>query len=608
MGGEALNPSRTPATGARWIALLAALLLGAWFGWRWSDTPVDARSGVAAVTDPDSAWRLRRTALAACTPRLAQVDGFVSFPESIGCVDLPVLDELLALAARLTLGKSLSPSPGLLDEQGLARFAAFLGPTVFGLWLLLLFGALRRGLGNSPLGSLGALLVIACAPLVVEAGRPGSLWTELFVACLLVVQVRVLLAVGRSTQALDRFTWAMVAGGVTGLGLATSPLFYLPLLAAWCAFLYAAAGAQGEERRDLVRAGLLFWLPAVVIGLVPSLGGPWVPAVEGPVSGWTEFLGDVALIGALPLVFMLWTPKGAGGEAWQPRLVFVACLALVLAALPALVFGPGHAKGAALAAALGQDISGPRVAVAFLGGPALIGVALLAATWSRRTRAVSALPWATIPSLALELIGLLALVATLFEPRALLLLALPAGDAIARWIDAGSGRRALALVPAALLWGALDPAGDGRRELQAEALATIEAARWLRENSESPGPWSSVRGGANWGVLCDGRLAPLVAWYGRRPCAAPGSRRNGDPGGLVPWQRTLSAATDEELGQRLGFEGLRYVFFSPAGRVRLRRAGASGEALGVLSSWPAVWSEDPGRPAQGLCVYRVGAD
>jgi hypothetical protein len=618
VGGTALKSAAAQQGIQRTLVLLGALLLAAWFAQRWSDTPTDPETGAAAVVDADSAWRLRRTALALSTSRLAQVDGFASFPDSIACVDLPLFDELLAALARLLAGEGVSPGPGVVDDPRLSAFAARVGPGLMLLTLVALYGLLRRSLGASRLAALGALLVIASAPVVVEAARPGTVRLELFVTLLLVLQLRAVAAVGRAGQDLDRFTWAMVAGGATGIGLASSPLFLLPAVATWSAFLLLAQRSAPELRANVVRAGLLYSLPAVVIGLLPILGGPWVPAQHGPVAAWTDLLCEGALVGAAPLLAMLWRPRWSWHGRPVAGLLWLAGAFVGLALLVLLDLGPEHEKGALLAAALGWDAAGPRFSARLWSGPVLLWSAAFLIASPGRLREVQAATWASIPVLALELGGLLALGAACLRPEAALLLAVPAAAALTRWFDASLRRRyVLALVPVALLWGALDPARRTWEVEREEGLAAISAARWLRKESEAPGPWSSVQAGARWGVLCDERLAPLIAWHARRPCAAPGPRSNGDARARERLRQILAASAEPTVASSWRSAGLRYVLLGPESFPRLIRQGVPVEALRSLAereggTLPAglqrVWSEVPGKPAAGLVLLEIASD
>ena len=68
------------------------LALMAWFVLGWRDSAIDPETGDFAVLDAESAWRLRRIGLAIESNRLAQVDGYGSFPGAAASMDLPLFD------------------------------------------------------------------------------------------------------------------------------------------------------------------------------------------------------------------------------------------------------------------------------------------------------------------------------------------------------------------------------------------------------------------------------------------------------------------------------------------------------------------------------------
>jgi len=568
VGRAALSGARSEGA----LALVLLALLVVWLGLSLGDTPRDPETGTAAVVEADSAWRLRRSALAATTARTAQVDGFLSFPEAIPCVDLPLYDELLAGLARLSVGKELGVAPGRIDGAALQRFGAWVAPVQFALLLALLYGGIRRAGVRTRAAVLGALVVLVAATVVVESGRPGRLQLELFAALLVVMQLRTLEAVGRAGQDLDRFMWSMATGAVTGLGLLTTPAFAIPTLGTWCAFVLTARAASGERRADVVRAALLFWLPAMVLAHVPAIGGPWVPAAEGPVAGWIDLVGDGALLGALPLLLLGWRP-GRGPGSWPTRPEvwgLVTCLLLFLAVLTALL-GPDRARGAAWLAALGQDAGAWRVAATHLLGPGLLALGLFAWEVSPRAEDEGG-PFALLPGLGRGCVGLGCVGASLLEPSLWLFATLPLGLAVARFLERPPAWR-WGLVPLALLGGILEPDRAAAREARGAGLEVLRAARWLRDHDEAPGAWSDQRGRAGRGVLAEAPWAPLVAWHAGWPCATLGPRRNGDRAGRGRLGELLSVEEGRGRVERLWAAGFAYVLVDPGGASHWERFG-----------------------------------
>ncbi|MCB9913762.1 MAG: hypothetical protein H6828_01275 [Planctomycetes bacterium] len=347
--------------------ILAALLVLLTLAARELHVPAAAPGARLETHDAESAWRLHRASLAMSSTRLAQEDRALSFPAARPVTQLPVFDELCALTARLTLGSG----EGLPRREDVERVLRGLGPLLTAVTLLGLYAALRRLGGLDAAPALAGLALAAFLPGFVELGVPGHVRIEAAVAPLALLAVALTLPAFRHREPLDRMTQALLGGAATGLGLATSPLF----LAVWAAlsagFVHDVVRRSGDERRDAARSGLLFWLPTVLLGQLPALGGPWLPATEGLLHDWTRLLGVLAWIAALPLALGLaraeraWTRRG--------RAVLWACLALGVGG----VLATSHVGPALLGAVRAGSVE--PGALRFVG--AALGLALLALAW-----------------------------------------------------------------------------------------------------------------------------------------------------------------------------------------------------------------------------------
>ncbi|MFT7668718.1 MAG: hypothetical protein ACI8X5_001416 [Planctomycetota bacterium] len=442
------------------VLLAGVLLLAGWFAFAWSDTPIDPETGSYAISDSESAWRLHRISLVLGTSRLAQVDTFDCFPEVRAVMDLPVYDELAGLAARLFVGKRAGGPNVPIDEQALQTFAAAIGPVLLLIFFAAVYSFLRSSLGSSRFAAFLALGYLAMMPVVIEAGRPGSLRIELFLALLFALQMKAVFAIWSAKQDLDRLMFAMLAGGVGSVGMATSALFVVPTIGIWTWFVFYGLSRSVDERAMLMRCALLFWITSAVGGILPAIGGPWVPATSGPIAGWTDLWGSCVLVGVVPLVVL---QRGSRRISEHTLVWFAGGFAAIVVLAGAFMLyrmGPHHEKSALLMAAL----RGEFAFVFMTSVPLLLSVLMYRIEPDRRS---------------LLLMGI-----------------------------AGVGM---------LGFCAAHLSSTEREEESLAAAQAVSAARWLCSNTEISGPWNSVHGGQSYGVLSAGWIAPLIANYARRP-------------------------------------------------------------------------------------------
>ena len=508
------------------------------------EVPLSFRSSElagGAVTASETAWRLHRVSLAIASPRLAQVDRAISFPGAEAVTQLPVYDELCALGARLALRLSRGDVGELPDPVRLERFLRGLGPLLMCATLLLLYRWLKKRPGAENGAPLSGLVLVACLPGFFEVGVPGQLSIEALAAPGLVLTLAWLEGTWTARDPLDRMTQAMLAGAALGLGLATSPLFVVVLLACYVAFAFDLSRVHGVERQDQARTALLFWISSALVAQLPTLGGPWVPALEGPVAAWTGWLRQLMLLGVLPLVVALAQPQ----RELSTRALHGLVLAASLLALALLFDSEARSLFAPLRSA---RLVSSGVLVALLGLPLLLA-------W-RRGRPLEG------HARVLFLTGAGGLLLAPLAPVAGVLALVP----LAAWgSDLARERRARQLVWCAgglfVLASVARPVHTSEEEELRRDL--VVACTWLEEHTPPSGPLGAATAVHDWGVGVEPELAPLVAWHARRAASGLGSPWTAADQSGARTRALREARTWEEFVAASRAAGLRYWLLSP---------------------------------------------
>ncbi|HIG12414.1 MAG: hypothetical protein ABGY71_09715 [bacterium] len=510
----------------------------------------------------ESAWRLHRISLAISSPRLVQRDRALSFPGDRSLTQLPVHDEVMALGVRLCLGLWSEEFGRLPDRGELQELLRALAPLLAAATLALCYGWLRSGDRCAPAPALAGLALVAFLPGFVELGLPGRVSIEAFAGLGLLLACMFFSGLWRSSDVLDSMTWAMVAGGVVGLGLATSPLFLAPLAAACAVFALQLVDSHGEERQTTARTGLLFWISAALVSQLPALGGPWLPAEEGIIAEWSALLGGVFLLWVLPLVIL-----GTRREVPRGRALWLVGLC-ALAWVAVLAFS--EAARAVLTAP--KDVvasdEGPRLA-AQLG--AAVGLAILC-RWTFGARGNL-----TSEERFLAIMGGLGLVGALFAPSYIVLGIAPLALAAARLAQRARPRLAILAVAAALCTASLLP-GTEPGSVAAGNREVARASAWLEAHTQAPGAWGSATAVLEWAVGIEPERAPQLLWHGRRAAAGFGER----------WAKGSASADLDSVRRAANLEdfiatsravGLRYWILTPRSA---RRLGWSEELAAAL--------------------------
>ncbi len=578
--------------------VLAALLVLMALMARELHAPVSLEpQGAPLVVDSESAWRLHRISLALSSPRLAQSDRALSFPGERGVTQLPVHDELCALAARFGLGLSRGAVGERPNPRRLQRFFGGLAPLLSALTLLLLYRWLRRGQGLARTQALLGLAFVALLPGFFELGVPGMVTIEGLAALGLVVLISSMHGMWRSANPLDRMTSAMVCGALLGVGLATSPLFLAVLVAAFCTFILELQAAHGEERQNVARTAILFWITSALLSQLPKLGGPWVPAEGAVIGAWMDLLRHIFLVGGLPLVLGL---AAVERDLSRARSCFFLVCAVASLALVLAFYEPANSIFSPLARVeRGGWVAGLVVRVG-----ALLGSAVLWFSWSRWRSSLDP------EQLFLTSLCAFGLAAAFWAPPAIVLSLAPLASMVGHGSQGVRGVR-LASGAVGLLLLAAVGAPWTARDARDPALQVARACLWLRDNSPELGAWGAATAVQEWGVGVEPQYAPLVAWHARKPAAALDERwaRGSSLPGLV---RGLSTARDlHEFEARSRAAGLRYWILTPHGAERLGcspelvaalerlRIGESGATTGLSRLWASA--DDPRR-----CVSILG--
>jgi hypothetical protein len=564
----------------RTLFLLLALLVSTWSLGQWRASEVDPETGQTAILDEHSVWHLRRISLALGTTRLGQSDSFLSFPHGADVVELPVFDHSVALGLRLLSGGRVAAGNGGINERLMTRALLFLGPLLAALLCLGMFLWLRAVVGATRRGAFFGAFACSLLPFALSAGEPGILAVESLAVLLLLLGTRLLAGVLRTQASLDRFTLAMLSGAVFGVGLATSPLFLIATFGAWAGLLFVTLTSHAKQRGDWIRSVLLFGACTSLGALLPSLGGPWIPALDGLVRGWTRLCVLLGLLSGVPYLLLLWLPNWNSKVDLRRPLLGSLILIAVLGLSLARAFGADHVQLGLLFASLDLD-QGLKVTGGLTAdrvGLLLLGAFALGEVWRVRGR-----NWTPL-GVMLATWGAGALLAGwVHAPAALFFL--PVAAVSLQGIFQGPlrlSRVAPLLVCLTVLagWDSL----DRHDHPDTEALQTMALCRKLRGESPGTGAWNTIHPVQRAGVLADGRLAPLMAWYGRVPCASLGRARLGDIAGRATLADLLLAEdrfvlVDHALGLKL-----RWVLWGSGSSGRVSAGPALLEWLDVESS------------------------
>lgn len=569
--------------------------------------PVDPASGEFALIDGDSAWHLRRVGLSISTPRLPQVDGFLSFPHSSPALQLPLYDEAVGLLLRaFTWGAVGAPGRGY-DEVVLRQASLWIGPVFLLLWLALLLRFARGNTKGGPWGALAALGLLALSPQLMSFGAPGVLSLELLLSLLFVLQMQAVVSIWRAKHALDQFTSAMFAGVISGLGLALSPAFLIPIIAVWASFLVATRSASKEERGDLLRAALLFWIATSLGGLMPSIGGPWAPAGEGAITGWTELWGKLGVAGMAPFLLLLWRPNWGSPAlnrfaSWAPGALLVATGGAIFQRM-----GADHPSTALLHAAFGLDAASPNWLDWELALVLLLWASVVFLVWGRCLKAESTDRAEGSIQLCLGLVASMSLMAACVHPPVILFLAVPVAYFGARAFD-GPGDSGVigAFAFVSLGIGGLLHGQEWDSKDKQRATEVLAAARVLRDEVGASESWRSVNAVHREAILADPELAPLLVYHAKLPCATLGRARNGDSEGRFRLEEVVRSSSVETLLARARESGLRHLLIAPESAERWARFGANAQVFERLRqdelepAWKlrVLWSSPQQDPAE----------
>jgi hypothetical protein len=550
------------------------------------------------IADPEASSRARRVVLGLAARGFPQSDRYLSHPAGAAFPDPPLFDAALGFAARAFLGQAAERGPdGGPDEPALEAILSQVGPALFLLLLVALAFALR---GESGAGLPLAVAVLVLSPELWRSCAAGRLEVGACAAMLLALQIGLLGPAWRARESLDRLLAALLAGLVTGIGLACTPLFTGAALGAWGGLCLHTASASGSEARDRARAGLIFALSAFLPAQIPALEAAWRSIPRNPAGEWGALTSSGLLLGCLPFGLAMLPREGTRlprrALPWLCALLALALVALVILAPP----GAGPARPLRAALRLESGPAGPELQLALAPPLALLGAALwIAALLTAGRRELARLSGPERLHLWVA-IGLGAL-ATLFHPGAGLLFLLPVAVLQAQSLAARTvpRRAAAALTILALLVGALRATRELSLDLEREdRLALLQSLRWLREETPAPGAWTAAGAGQDYGVLSEPELSAYLPYHARRPAFATDVRSCADPEAQARVRAVLELEDGLELALRARRLGARYLLLRAGSPLHARLSPLEGRGLERVH--PA-----PGYPVAAYEILRL---
>lgn len=600
---------------------------------------VGPRPALPQRIDSETAYHLRRIELTLAADRAVTFDAFLDPPRGAAIPWPPVFDSLLAaIAQRALAGPAGDRAIGGVDEPALERLAARCGPVLGVLTTLLVLAATRAllGTGSGSVAALAAAGAYALLPCAVEDASFGLVHLSAWMALCAAAALWAGATVSTAREGLDLAQAALLGGLVCGVAIQSGAAAALFVPWIWFALLARARSSDGELALAARRAGLLF---ALVTGVVAALGAPdgggAVGAASVPAGRWTAGASALAFVGALPFLAVLLRPRAGARLAFAAALAFALALAALAArdlsrALAPIVRAsselaewgtwqrawarPGGAPGSALWGDFGPAILllplgllalAPRERRAGLGW--LVGASVTCAAGSFASRALT----------------------PVFAPVLCVFAAAAGQRALGSGARAGLGPRIVlapraALAAAALVLGVLawqSTALAPSREARVIDRDLLQALRWIRENTPSPGPWNAAATQKDWALLVPPAWGHLAAYHARRPSLASAFGTRVGTRAHAAALRATREPDPEALRALLRAEGVAYVF---AGRAALAATPGAGRSSAPSSPEPAlarlarepsaafepVWTADArtdtGEPTAGaLTILRV---
>lgn len=511
------------------------------------------------VVDPGTAAHLRGIELTLARGSAPSRDRFLDPPRGAGAPDSPFVDAAYAAVARLFLGDSGGSAAldGVVEED-LERFAGRGGAWFAALTALALFLAVHA-LGGSPGRALAAILaglLFALAPSAVRAGAagrvdPGALHA-LFAAFTFTTAAQLSIA----RQGFDLLQGGLTAGLVVGLGLLGGPaaLVYAPFAwaAAWLV-VRRARFADDRERaagdRELAalaaQAGLFL---ALVAAVVSTLAGGQLGR-DGLAGAWLRGASELCFVLGIPFLALSLASRRDAPRARRAGLAVGGIAVVLLLPLAGLnlwrALGPRVAAAARDADPLAVLAGAPSAWLAALAIPAAAALARrgggpalgLAAATAALALAGAACAPGLLPVLAASAAFLAGLVFDDLVRRDALRFAAPAAVtalAVFAW-------RGVLVPPRA-------------HDATAERQELVEALRWMRDGTPSPGPWNAAGSPKDYSVLAPWTFGHLVAYHARRPPLVSGHgtlvAELDARGGMALYQERDPAALAEGMRRR----------------------------------------------------------
>ncbi len=488
------------------------------------------------VDDPDACYHLRRVSVGLSSGEIPGYDRFLNHPAGSPVPWPSFFDAALtAVAERL----------GGVDRQGRVsegRVDAVLVqiPPILGLLVCLAVAAavpVFAGAGAAAwLGAVMAALFVATTPIGVwyssTARIDHHVATALFLALMLLATAFSLRARDPSDAMLGALLSGLLAGFSMLIWLASASFVLICALGFFAASLVGGAEETGRARRS----GLLFFLAAAVVVLVPAEHSAWNAVEPNTLVNLSRAVPRALLAGTVPFLALALAAR----LGWSQLLAFgaaVVATALLVALLPG--FADGLREGVDWASRENSFMAQVEESRPLFDGPGgWLGVAVDLG-WAAYLAPILVLgltlaAWRGAHSLVLLLALGLAILFTISQRRfgnsASVPLAIATGTLITTGLRSGGMARlgSLGLTLGVLISSAVTWSGYAKPTT--EELADLADWRWhriaglqaLRSASPWPGSFDQAELMQSYGVLSGWGLGHPIEHHGRRATIATG--------------------------------------------------------------------------------------
>jgi len=542
------------------------------------------------IDDPDAAYHLRRIEVALVAGTTPSEDRFLSFPNGSPVPWPPFFDGLLAMNNRLATGKP--GAMGLTDtyEADLEARAAGTPPILGFLATLAVALAagffvrrcrpnpecMTRGYVVGPTaGAALAALIYATSPIAVWYADAGRIDHHVFVALLLALHFAMIAQVFAGghfesvrspshERSLDATLGGLTAGLLAGFALLTWLPSAIFVGLAGLTFWMAACGRCTERVADARRAGMLYFMAAGLVTLVPAWLSPWNAVQPWSLVNLTRGVPLALFVASIALALPCMLPglcTNVPERNSRQRLIGFAIPPLV--ALLAFVLLPGFSAGVqeglawATRGNLFMDVVAESRPLVEVGSGSLLRGILIDHGWAGVAVPIVVIWLAFAVRTSMDptrggprpesrfylLINLVVFAYLAIEQRRFgNSLAVPLAVGIGCICGFAVGRiencytqtlrmKAIAmgglLLSCALAFGAFSggralahPDAAALEDTRAWRHEIVAGLRWMRDHTPSPGVWNIAEAEQSYCVLSSWAMGHLVEYHARRPIVA----------------------------------------------------------------------------------------